>query len=93
MLLHGARGKARQDSAGRLVAFDEQDRSLWDAAPLEEAKGLLAGTGSEQPGPYQLQAAIALLHAVAPDGDAVQWRSVARLYAALQRVAPSPAVR
>jgi RNA polymerase sigma-70 factor (ECF subfamily) len=92
MLLHGARGRARQDSGGRLVPFDEQDRSLWDLRLVDEAKGLLARTGSERPGPYQLQAAIALLHAVAPNGDAVRWQSVARLYEALYRAAPSPAV-
>lgn len=92
VLLHSARSTARQDGAGRLVPYDEQDRTLWDLSLVDEAKALLARTGHERPGTYQLQAAIALMHAVAPSMNAVPWSRVARLYKALLRATPSPVV-
>jgi RNA polymerase sigma-70 factor (ECF subfamily) len=91
MLLHDARRGARVDDRGDYVAFDEQDRTRWDAGRVREGLGALAAAAPlHRPGPYQLQAAIAAEHMrepVEPD-----WRSIAQLYAALARIAPSPVV-
>src|SRR5262249_2610596 len=60
LLLHDARRPARLDAAGDLVTLEEQDRSLWDRAEIEEASSLLErALPLRRPGPYQLQAAIA----------------------------------
>jgi RNA polymerase sigma-70 factor, ECF subfamily len=92
LLLQNARAAARRDADGHLVPYDEQDRTLWDADAVEQAKQLLATTGAAPPGPYQLQAAIALLHATAPTPGQVNWTVIAQLYDALARVEPSPVV-
>ena len=92
LLIQNARTAARQDELGRLVTFADQDRSRWDAAAVAQAKRLLATTGRGPIGPYQVQAAIALLHAVAPDADHVEWSRIADLYGVLSRLAPSPVV-
>ncbi len=93
LLLQHARAAARQDGAGRLVPFEEQDRALWDGVLVDEAKALLASTvrPGGRPGPYQLQAAIALQHATAPS-IGPDWATVAALYGILMRIAPSPVV-
>lgn len=89
LLLSHARTPARQDGDGRLVPFDDQDRRRWDTAAIAEAKALLARTRTlAQLGPYQVQAAIAALHAE-PE---VNWSQVAVLYGLLGRLAPSPIV-
>ncbi len=68
MLLQHARLPARTDDAGRLVTLDEQDRSLWDSAEIAEGVAILQGAlAEERPGRYQIQAAIAALHADATD--------------------------
>ncbi|MCV2491619.1 RNA polymerase sigma factor [Geodermatophilus sp. YIM 151500] len=90
MLLQHSRTRARSDDVGRLVPFDEQDRSRWDGRAVREARALLATTGTAPPGPYQVQAAIAALHAL-PDGD-VPWARIADLYGLLERMTPSPVV-
>lgn len=92
LLLQHARTAARRTSDGALVPYAEQDRDLWDHAATAEAKRLLAGTGTTPPGPYQLQAAIALLHATASAPDAVNWSTIASLYEALARVEASAPV-
>lgn len=92
LLLHTARGPARFSAGGRLVPWDGQDRSRWDAPALHEAKALLAGTSGVRPGPYGYEAAIALLHTTAAEADDVDWATVARLYDALARLSPSPVV-
>ena len=92
MLLQHSRADARHDDAGRLVPFADQDRSRWDGRAIAEARGLLATTGRGPVGPYQLQAAIAALHAAAPTADDVNWPRIADLYGLLDRVAPSPVV-
>ena len=92
LLLHHARTPARADALGRLLPYREQDRCRWDTAAIEEAKALLATTGREPLGPYQVQAAIALMHAVAPDAEQVNWPRIADLYSVLARIAPSPVV-
>jgi len=84
---HARRG-ARQDAAGRLVPHDDQDRARWDGAAIAEVRGLLATTGAGPLGPYQVQAAIALLHTA----GRVDWPRVAALYGVLARRAPSPVV-
>ena len=92
LLLQNARADARTDQLGRLVPFADQDRSRWDELDVEQARALLALTGQGPPGPYQLQAAIALLHATAAAPDGVNWPRIADLYALLDRAAPSPVV-
>lgn len=92
LLLQNARLAARRTPDGDLVPFDEQDRSLWHGPSIEEAKRLLATTGSTPPGPYQLQAAIALLHASAAAPDDVSWTTISSLYEVLARLEPSPVV-
>ena len=89
MLLHDARRAARLDAAGELVLLDDQDRSLWDAAQIEEGRAVLdRALPLRQPGPYQLQAAIASLH-LEPEVD---WPQIAALYGRLAWLAPSPVV-
>lgn len=90
MLVLDARRAARQDSRGDLVPFPAQNRDLWNRAAVDEARALLSRTVASPPGPYRLQAAIALLHTV--EGERVDWPRIARLYEALVRVDPSPAV-
>jgi RNA polymerase sigma-70 factor (ECF subfamily) len=93
VLAHDARRPARVDSTGRTVPLEEQDRSRYDRAKVLEAAGLLErAILSERSGPYQLQAAIAVLHASAPGAADTDWAQIAVLYGALERVAPSPMV-
>ncbi|HEX6425716.1 MAG TPA: sigma-70 family RNA polymerase sigma factor [Acidimicrobiales bacterium] len=93
MLLHDARRATRVDGAGDLVTLDDQDRSRWDASLIDEGAALLADAQRHgTPGPYQVQAAIAACHATAADVAATDWRRIARLYAELGRLAPSPVV-
>ena len=92
MLLQHSRAGARHDESGRLVPFAEQDRARWDERAIAEARHLLSTTGRGPVGPYQLQAAIAALHAAATTADDVNWPRIADLYGLLDRVAPSPVV-
>jgi RNA polymerase sigma-70 factor (ECF subfamily) len=94
MLLHDSRRQARVDAAGALVTLEEQDRSLWDRAQIDEGLGLVeAALRMRQVGPYQLQAAIAALHAEAAAPDKTDWLQIAALYGELARIQPSPVVR
>lgn len=77
MRLQHCRAAARVDDDGSLVRFDDQDRRLWDADAIEEAKSLLSRTGGEPLGKFQIEAAIALSHVV---GDAPDWARIADLY-------------
>jgi RNA polymerase sigma factor (sigma-70 family) len=93
MLLTEARRPARTTSDGSLVPLAEQDRSLWRPDLIEEGTGLVTGALAIGPlGPYQLQAAIAAVHAEARDGDDTDWRQILALYDLLERIAPSPVV-
>ncbi|EWC64276.1 RNA polymerase sigma-70 factor, ECF subfamily [Actinokineospora spheciospongiae] len=93
MLLTDARRPARTRPDGSLVALAEQDRALWDAAVIAEGAGLITATMARAPlGPYQLQAAIAALHATAPSTRETDWAQIALLYRVLERLAPSPMV-
>jgi len=91
-LAHDARRAARTDAAGELVPLEEQDRTLWDAGQAAAAADVLARarTLTADPGPYLLQAEVAVLHATAATAEATDWAAVAGLYAQLTRRAPSP---
>ena len=92
MLLQHSRAAARHDESGRLVTFAAQDHSRWDRQAITEARALLGTTGRGPVGQYQVQAAIAALHAAATTADDVNWSRIADLYGLLDRVAPSPVV-
>jgi RNA polymerase sigma factor (sigma-70 family) len=93
VLLHGARLAARTGPDGEVVAMEHQDRSHWDAGRIAEGVRLVERTlGSGPLGPYQLQAAIAALHAEAPSWSETDWPQIAALYRLLQDVAPGPMV-
>lgn len=93
MLLTDARREARVNAHGDLMTLEEQDRSQWNRAEIVEGVALLdAAMRQRQRGPYQLQAAIAALHAAAPTSEATDWREIALLYAQLATLIPSPVV-
>jgi RNA polymerase sigma-70 factor (ECF subfamily) len=93
MLLHQSRAAARVAADGRPVPLAEQDRSLWSAELTAEGVAVLdAALALHSPGPYQLQAAIAALHAGANSFDATDWAQIALLYGALARIEPSPVI-
>jgi RNA polymerase sigma-70 factor (ECF subfamily) len=93
MLLHESRAATRFDGWGRLVRLADQDRSRWDAALIAEATGLLdRALALRRPGPYQVQAAIAALHAEASGYEHTDWRQIRLLYDRLQELTPSPVV-
>jgi RNA polymerase sigma factor (sigma-70 family) len=93
LLLHESRAQARFDGWGRLVRLGDQDRSRWDQALAGEAAGYLdRAIALRRPGPYQVQAAIAALHAQAPAYEQTDWRQIRLLYTRLQQLAPSPVV-
>jgi RNA polymerase sigma-70 factor, ECF subfamily len=93
MLLHHSRAPARQDAAGRPVRLAEQDRERWHQGMIAEGVALLdAAMARRSAGPYQLQAAIAALHAQAPSFEETDWAQIAILYRELARLAPSPVV-
>ena len=93
LLLHESRAAARFDGWGRLVRLADQDRRRWDTELATEATGLLdRALALRQPGPYQVQAAIAALHAAADDYEHTDWRQIRLLYRRLQIMAPSPVV-
>jgi len=75
------------------VLLEEQDRSRWNGAMIRHAVGRLARAAAlDRPGPYQLQAAIAAQHALAPSWPATNWAAVRTLYDRLQQLTPSPVV-
>jgi RNA polymerase sigma-70 factor, ECF subfamily len=93
MLLQDSRRDARTDELGELVLLEDQDRALWDRARIDEGLRVLDRALSlRRPGPYQLQAAIAALHAQAPSADQTDWRQIALLYAELDRATGSPVI-
>jgi RNA polymerase sigma-70 factor (ECF subfamily) len=93
MLLHDSRRDARIDGQGRLVTLEDQDRKLWDQERIREGLALVRrALPMRGIGPYQLQAAIAALHAEAPSPSATDWAQIAALYQELLRVSPSPVV-
>src|SRR6516225_2282805 len=93
LLLHDSRRDARANQEGELVPLEEQDRSLWHAVQIDEGvqaveKALRMGNA----GPYQLQAAIAALHAQAKTASETDWKEIAELYGLLARCNRSPVV-
>jgi RNA polymerase sigma-70 factor (ECF subfamily) len=93
MLLQDSRRDARADAQGDLVLLEDQDRSLWHRHRIEEGLRVLRRALSlRRPGPYQLQAAIAAVHAEAATPADTDWEQIAALYGRLLAVAPSPVV-
>ncbi|MCA1576746.1 MAG: RNA polymerase sigma factor [Acidobacteria bacterium] len=93
MLLQNSRRKARVNDRGELVTLEEQDRSLWDGAAIEEGVGLVEGALSlGRVGKYQLQAAIAAVHCEAKTAAETDWRQIVALYHELRRISSSPVV-
>jgi RNA polymerase sigma-70 factor (ECF subfamily) len=93
LLLHESRAAARFDGWGRLIRLKDQDRSRWDRGLADEATRLLdRAIALRRPGPYQVQAAIAALHAGAADYEQTDWRQIRLLYSRLATMAPSPVV-
>jgi RNA polymerase sigma factor (sigma-70 family) len=93
MLLTDARRAARTGADGALVPLAEQDRRLWDRARIREGVELVEAALPTGPvGPYQLQAAIAAVHAEAPHAQDTDWAQIEILYRMLERVAPGPVV-
>ena len=93
MLLIDARRDARTDPAGALVPLAEQDRQRWHRDRIAEGQALVrACLRRNQPGPYQLQAAINAVHSDAPDSASTSWPQILRLYDQLMAQVPSPVV-
>lgn len=93
LLLQDARAAARFDESGELVPLDRQDRTRWNRSSLAEGLALIdKAVRHRRPGPYQVQAAIAALHARALKAEETDWEQIAELYGALERMQPSPVV-
>ena len=93
MLLAESRRAARVDANGEIVTLEAQDRSLWDRAAIDEGVALVdRAVGTRRVGPYTLQAAIAAVHARAPDAAATDWAEIVSLYDLLLRLEPTPVV-
>ncbi len=93
LLLQHARAPARLDADGAIVLLEDQDRSLWDREKIAEGLVLVEkALRHRRPGPYQVQAAIAALHARAARPEHTDWAEIDQLYAVLEAVQPSPVV-
>lgn len=93
MMLQHSRLRARFDDNGEAVLLEDQDRNLWDAKLINEGVALLdKAMRHDRPGPYQVQAAIAATHARANSFQQTDWLAIDGLYAALERMQPSPVV-
>jgi RNA polymerase sigma-70 factor (ECF subfamily) len=93
MLLHDARRNARVDATGGLVLLEHQDRSKWDQPSIDEGVAILDRALSlRRSGPYQIQAAIAALHAQAQSTETTDWAQIKLLYDGLLEVHPTPTV-
>jgi RNA polymerase sigma factor (sigma-70 family) len=91
MLLTHARHSARTGPSGELIPLDAQDRSRWDRALIAEGSSLVERSlAAGQVGPFQLQAAIAAVHAEAASAEETDWRQITALYEVLERIAPNP---
>ncbi|GIJ78544.1 Predicted RNA polymerase sigma factor, contains C-terminal TPR domain [Micromonospora phaseoli] len=91
MLLTEARAAARVGPDGELVPLAEQDRGRWDRTAIDTGTALVAQSlATSPPGPYQVQAAIAAVHAEAPTAQDTDWPQVLALYEVLDRLAPNP---
>ena len=93
LLLQDSRRAARVDADGDLVLLEDQDRTTWNTAEIDEGVALLdRALRRTKPGPYQVQAAIAACHATASDAAATDWAEIAVLYRELARMLHSPVV-
>jgi RNA polymerase sigma-70 factor (ECF subfamily) len=93
MLLHDSRRDARVNAAGELVPLENQDRSTWHAAQIEEGLQLVEKSlRMGRVGPYQIQAAIAALHAQAKTAEETDWNQIAAIYVVLGRTMGSPVI-
>jgi RNA polymerase sigma-70 factor (ECF subfamily) len=93
MLLQQSRAEARFDAEGEVILLDDQDRSLWNRKLIAEGLALIdKAMRHARPGPYQVQAAIAALHARAATPADTDWSQIDALYANLERLTPSPVV-
>ncbi|WP_081157849.1 RNA polymerase sigma factor [Ensifer aridi] len=93
LLLQHSRARARFDADGAIVLLDDQDRRLWSRPKITEALAMIdKAMRHRRPGPYQIQAAIAALHARAKSPEETDWQEIDLLYRALERLQPSPVV-
>ncbi|QEN87297.1 RNA polymerase sigma factor [Labrys sp. KNU-23] len=93
MLLQHARSPARFDAEGQIVLLEDQDRSLWNSQMIAEGLALIdKATRHGRPGSYQLQAALAAVHARAATPEDTNWRQIDLLYALLEEIQPSPVI-
>jgi RNA polymerase sigma-70 factor, ECF subfamily len=93
LLLTDARRPARVDADGLPISLEDQDRARWDRAAIAEGTAVLDHALTlQQPGPFQVQAAVAALHAEATTWETTDWAQIAALYGELERIAPSPVV-
>jgi RNA polymerase sigma-70 factor (ECF subfamily) len=93
LLLQHARTAARLDDDGAIVLLEDQDRHLWNRDMIAEGLALIEkARRHRRPGPYQLQSAIAAVHARASEPSETDWSEIDQLYAALERLQPSPVV-
>jgi len=93
MLLQESRRAARTSPSGEIVLLDDQDRSLWNREQIAEGSRLVrTALESRRFGPYTLQAAIAAVHAEAPEASATDWAEIVGLYDALLRLDDSPVI-
>jgi RNA polymerase sigma-70 factor (ECF subfamily) len=94
LLFQHSRREARTDSSGDLITLEEQDRSRWIQADIDQANAVLdAAVRRDAIGPYQLQALIAACHANAPHADATDWNRIVALYERLLEVIANPLIR
>jgi RNA polymerase sigma-70 factor (ECF subfamily) len=93
MLLHDARRGARVNPKGEIIVLEDQDRTLWDQQAIEEGVSILErALAMQAPGPYQVQAAISVLHAQARRPEETDWDQIVALYDVLYEMLPSPVV-
>ncbi|WP_299934705.1 RNA polymerase sigma factor [uncultured Nitratireductor sp.] len=93
MLLQHARSPARTDPEGKAVLLEDQDRTLWKRANIDEGLALVdKALRHRQPGAYQVQAAIAALHSRARTAADTDWQEIDLLYQMLEHLTPSPVI-
>ena len=93
LLLQNARSAARFDENGEVILLENQNRSLWNRETIHEALALIdKAMRHRRPGPYQIQSAIAALHARAPRAEDTDWVEIDLLYSALEHMTPSPVI-